>query len=244
MRKRGVMSFIIVSALIPFIFTGCAKREEAKEEPKEEKVVREEAIKLTTSMPAKREVSQPAERQVPSGKPITEEMVLFSFEHGPDGWEVPDWALEKDDHVAENVEISKEVASEEDFSLRMNCDFPGGMWTAAVAEIEQYFDFSPYREIAVDVYVPKETPLGLRGKIILTVGEDWKFTEMSRSIPLVPGEWVTIRANIEPGSYDWKRRVPDESFRQDVRKIVMRIESNRRPVYKGPVYIDNMRLGK
>jgi len=47
-----------------------------------------------------------------------------------------------------------------------------------------------------------------------------------------------------PGSYDWKRTVPDESFRADVRKIVVRIESNRRPIYKGPVYIDNVKIGK
>ncbi|MFH1552340.1 MAG: hypothetical protein ABID83_01705, partial [Candidatus Omnitrophota bacterium] len=72
---------------------------------------------------------------------------------------------------------------------------------------------------------------------------NWKFVEMSRSVPLIPGEWVTITANIEPGSYDWKRIVPDETFAGDVRKIAIRIESNNKPAYTGPIYIDNVRAG-
>ena len=227
--RREIVSFIIVTALISFVVTGCAK----EKEPKEEKIVTK-----------KEKEPAPAKQPVPSDKPIVEERVLFSFERDTAGWEIPYWAMEKDDHVAESIEISKDAASEGNSSLKMNCDFPGQRWTAALAELEQFLDFGPYREIAVDIYIPKDAPLGLRGKIILTVGEDWKFTEMTRAIPLVPGEWVTIRASLESGNYDWKRIVPDESFRQDIRKIVVRVESNNRPVYKGPVYIDNVRIGK
>jgi hypothetical protein len=67
---------------------------------------------------------------------------------------------------------------------------------------------------------------------------------MSRSVPLVPGQWVTVSGSLEDGSMDWKRAEVNSAFRSDVRKIVVRIESNKRPVYSGPVYIDNIRLGK
>lgn len=80
--------------------------------------------------------------------------------------------------------------------------------------------------------------------MVLTVGDNWKFVEMSRSVPLIPGKWAVISANIEPGSYDWKRIVPDEKFAEDVRKIAIRIESNRKPKYSGPIYIDSVRCGK
>lgn len=258
MKKRYLYLILCFVAILVLPSFGCAKKEEANKqatatvEPVQGQAVAQTSNTLapTTTTPA---VSQPAETTAdetaqtvatPSEKPITEERVLFSFENDLQGWEIPEWALDKEDHVATGIELSDEYASEGKFSMKINCAFPGGIWSAAVVELEQYLDFSPYRQIAVDIYIPKDVPQGLRAKIILTVGESWAFTEMNRSIPLVPGEWVTIVGNIEPGSFDWKRTNPDETFRQDVRKIVFRIESNRKPVYSGPIYIDNVRLGK
>lgn len=171
-----------------------------------------------------------------------DEKVIFGFEKNTQGWEIPEWALEQQDHVAKTLDISKDAAKEGESSLKVMVDFPGKMWTAAVIEDFEYFDWTPYKEVACDIYVPKEAPAGMKAKIILTVGENWKFTEMSRSIPLVPGEWVTISANLLSGSEDWKRTVVDETFRQDVRKIAIRVESNKQPVYNGPIYIDNFRV--
>jgi len=173
-----------------------------------------------------------------------EEKVLFSFEKDTQNWEVPEWVLEQQDYVAKSVSVSKDVAKDGASSLMLTADFPGKVWTAALVETSEYFDWTPYNEIACDLYLPKDAPTGLKAKIILTVGDDWKFTEMSRSIALVPGEWVTISANIRPGSEDWKKTVVDESFRQDVRKLAIRIECNRQPVYNGPIYIDNIRVVK
>ena len=67
---------------------------------------------------------------------------------------------------------------------------------------------------------------------------------MSRSAPLIPGEWTTLTANVEPGSYDWKRVVPDEEFAEDIRKVAIRIEANRKPQYSGTINIDNIRVGR
>ena len=168
--------------------------------------------------------------------------MLFSFENSTQGWEIPDWALEKDDYVAEEVKVSKTYASDGKGSLELNADFLGGAWTAAFIETVEYFDWTPYSAISVDMYLPTTAPAGLKAKIILTQGEDWAWREMSRSVNLEPGVWTTIKADVKAGSTDWKRINPNDSFRQDVRKFGLRIHSNLRPTYKGPIYIDNIKL--
>lgn len=173
-----------------------------------------------------------------------EDKVIFSFEKDPQGWEIPEWAIEQEDYVAKNIEVCGDVAKDGKKSLKIAANFPGKTWTAALVEDFEYFDWTPYKAIAVDIYIPQNAPVGLKAKIILTVGESWKFTEMSRSVPLVPGEWVTVSANLLPGSEGWKRTVVDDNFRKDIRKIAVRVESNKKPVYSGPIYIDNVRLEK
>ncbi len=173
-----------------------------------------------------------------------EEKILFSFEKDAQGWEIPEWALEQEDYVAKTVEVSKDFAKDGAQSLKVMSAFPGKVWSAALVEDFEYFDWTPYKSISADIYIPKEAPLGLKAKIILTVGENWKFTEMARSAALVPGEWVTITANLLTGSEDWKKTVVDDNFRKDVRKVSIRVESNKKPEYSGPIYIDNVRLEK
>ncbi|MBD3426396.1 MAG: hypothetical protein GF409_04090 [Candidatus Omnitrophica bacterium] len=173
-----------------------------------------------------------------------EQTVLFSFEDGLQGWEIPDWAYEKPDHVQKEISPSADFASEGAQSLKMDVEYPGGRWTGGIVEIMQYFDWTDYSKIACDIYLPKDAPLGLRAKMILTVGDSWKWVEMSRSFGLVPGQWVTLTADITPGSIDWRRIQVDESFRADIRKIDIRVESNNRPAYTGPIYIDNVRVIK
>lgn len=185
------------------------------------------------------------ETPAPSTAPITEEKIYYDFETDLGGWEVPLWASSKSDYVANIApEISKDFASHGNYSMKIMADFPGQMWSAALVEIQHYLDLSASRALMADIYIPEDAPLGLKVKLILTVGESWKFVEMNRTVPLIPGEWATISANIAPGSYDWKRIVPERSFSEDVRKIAIRIESNRKPKYAGPVYIDNIRVGK
>jgi hypothetical protein len=64
---------------------------------------------------------------------------------------------------------------------------------------------------------------------------------MNKTIPLTPGEWTVVKADLMPESRDWRRFITDD-FRADVRKIGIRIESNGKVSYKGPIYIDNVRL--
>ncbi|MFH1784645.1 MAG: hypothetical protein ABH868_07155 [bacterium] len=173
-----------------------------------------------------------------------DEEILFSFEQSKEGWEVPDWAWEKADHVAQETASSSKFASAGKASLEVKSNFPGKKWTAAYLEYVEYFDWSNYSEVAVDFYVPKDTPVGLLAKIIITVGEDWKWVEMRRPERLTPGEWVTVRADLMPGSTDWRRVQPTDEFRMDVRKLGLRVESDKKPVYEGPFYIDNVRLTK
>ncbi|MFH1552451.1 MAG: glycan-binding surface protein [Candidatus Omnitrophota bacterium] len=171
-----------------------------------------------------------------------EEIVIFSFEDGMEGWEIPDWAYEKTDYAQKGIDISDKYASNGKNSLEMQVDFVGGRWAGAITEIMQYFDWTTSSKIACDIYIPADAPMGLKAKMILTVGDSWTWCEMSRSYNLKPGEWITLTADLKPGTIDWKRTEVDDAFRQDVRKIDIRIESNNKPAYTGPVYIDNIRL--
>ncbi|MDP8299159.1 MAG: hypothetical protein P9L88_04575 [Candidatus Tantalella remota] len=173
-----------------------------------------------------------------------EETVLFSFEDGLEGWEIPDWAYEKPDHVQQEMEASNNFASAGSSSLEVQAEFPGGRWTGAIVEIMQYFDWSNYSKLACDIYLPADAPNGLKGKMILTVGDGWKWVEQSRSVMLKPGEWTTLQADLKPGSIDWRRVQVDEAFRSDIRKLDIRVDSNNKPAYTGPIYIDNIRVIK
>ncbi|MCQ9207198.1 MAG: hypothetical protein NG740_04905 [Omnitrophica bacterium] len=180
---------------------------------------------------------------VAQGNAFSDDRVLFGFEKDVEGWGIPDWAYEQDVYVGEGITSSTDVAKEGKSSMRLDTVFPGKKWAGAVVEIMEYFDWTPYSGISCDVYLPGDAPKGLKAKIILTVGDSWKWTEMSRAYKLTPGEWTSISANFKPGSEDWKRTRPTDEFRADVRKIAIRIETSNK-AYKGPVYIDNVVLGE
>jgi hypothetical protein len=174
-------------------------------------------------------------------KAHAEDKVLFGFEKDTEGWEIPDWALEKEDYVGKDAAVDTKVADEGKQSLKIDTKFPGGKWTAAYIEIQQYFDWTPYKAVSVDVYLPEGAPVGLKSKMIATIGESWNWVEMAKGTALEPGKWTTITANLLEGSTDFRAKV-DDAFRKDIRKIGVRIESNMKPVYEGPIYIDNLRL--
>lgn len=172
---------------------------------------------------------------------IAQDPILYSFEISSQGWGIPEWARLKPDHVATTVDVARNVAHSGAGSLRMMTDFSGQRWNAALVELQQGLDMSQYDSVSIDCYLPPEAPSGLTAQLILTVGENWTFTEMKRGVPLVPGEWTTVTADIRPGSADWKGTVPDTGFARDVRKVAVRVVANGPPRYAGPVYIDNMR---
>jgi len=168
------------------------------------------------------------------------ERILFGFEKGAEGWEIPDWTSAKKEYVAKSVKVSKDVSRAGKNSLKVNVKFPPTKCTEAIVEDFEYFNWAPYREILCDIYVPKDAPGGLKAKMVLTVGPKWKRTEMSHSVELKPGKWITVSADILPGSRDWNRPVIKDSFRKDVRKFAVKIESDK-AAYSGPIYIDNVR---
>ncbi|MFC1480060.1 glycan-binding surface protein [Candidatus Omnitrophota bacterium] len=231
--RMSTLSLLVVGlCVVSLSLNGCGPKQESPAK-------KDRGVEKGTESVAKTQTAP-----VPSTAPITQEKIFYDFELADlDGWEIPIWAVPKPEYVAKEVVISDEAVSSGNTSMKVTADFPGATWTAALVEIQQFLNLSAYRVIRVDVYLPKDAPVGLKAKLILTVGNNWKFVEMSRSVPLIPGEWVTITANIEPGSYDWKRIVPDETFSEDVRKIAIRIESNNKPAYTGSVYVDNVRAG-
>lgn len=171
------------------------------------------------------------------------EVILYNFEKDLQGWEIPDWALAKNDHVAKQIGISEFYASAGKYALELDSEFNGSpTWEGAYVEcLVDVTDWSPFNYLSVDIFLPKEAPHGLRARIILTVGDDWKWTEMNKTIPLAPGEWTTLKADLTANSMSWRRFI-DDSFRGDVKKLGIRIESNGKITYKGPIYIDNVKL--
>jgi hypothetical protein len=177
------------------------------------------------------------------GESYSKEMVLYSFEKDPQGWEIPDWAFGKTDHVARQIGISEFHSSEGKYSLETDVEFSGGpKWEGAYVErIIDVTDWTPFGYLSIDIFLPKNAPQGLRARVILTVGDDWKWTEGNKAYLLAPGEWTVIKLDLTPNSMSWRRFI-DDSFRSDIRKLAIRIESNGKIAYKGPVYIDNVKL--
>lgn len=178
-----------------------------------------------------------------AGNSAAREITLYSFEKDPQGWEIPDWVLKKNDNAGRQIGISEFHSSEGKYSLEVDTEFSGGpSWEAAYVEcVVDVTDWSPFSNLSLDVFIPKDAPHGLRARLVLGVGEKWLWTEMNRTTPLAPGEWTVIKADITANSMAWRRFV-DDNFRRDIRKIGVRIESNGKIAYKGPVYIDNVKL--
>jgi len=180
------------------------------------------------------------------GHVLARDIVLFDFENDPEGWEIPDWALEKPDHVAQRIVISEPIAATSGtHALEVAVIFSetAGWQGAYVERVTDITDWSQFKYLSADIYLPKAAPRGLRARFILTVGDDWKWAEMNKTIPLNPGEWTVVKADISPGSMNWRKFI-DEGFRADVRKMGVRVESNGKIPYQGPVYIDNIKLSE
>jgi hypothetical protein len=170
------------------------------------------------------------------------EFTIEDFE-GPnaDSWCIPEWSHFKEPQVSKQIGLTKEFASKGLQSLRMRVEFPGEKWTAGYVEMEEYLDLSNWSRIAVDIYLPKDAPEGLKGNFCCTYGDSWTWAEQIRNVPLVPGEWTTVEVNIADGCTDWKKVIVDNAFRADIRKLDIRIISDKKPAHSGNVYIDNVR---
>ena len=172
------------------------------------------------------------------------EIVIYGFEGSPEGWVIPDWAKTSADYVGKDLSVTTESASEGKSTLKVDAEFPGGKWTGVYVEREvEVTDWTQFSGISADIYLPPEAPKGLKARFILTVGDQWTWTEMNRGLELAPGKWTTITAKLKPGSLDWKF-FPDDQFRKNIRKLGIRVESEQATVYSGPVYIDNVRLAE
>ena len=179
----------------------------------------------------------------PAAQAQEDALVIFDFEGDVQDWAIPDWAMTSEDYKAQDLSPSVDFVSSGQGSIQILMDAPGGRWTGAYIERMMHVtDWTPFSGIAADVYLPYNAPKGMKARFILSVGEKWEWTEMNRGLDLVPEQWTTITANLKPGSLDWKF-FPDDTFRKDIRKVGIRIEADGL-AYRGPVYIDNVRLIK
>jgi len=59
-----------------------------------------------------------------SGVLSAKEITMFSFENGPQGWAIPDWAQSKEDYVGQEVRISEHYATKGERSFEVKVSFP------------------------------------------------------------------------------------------------------------------------
>ena len=191
------------------------------------------------------------------------EKVIYSFEEDFDGWAIPDWSRDKVDYVTEKVDISKSKASDGKSSLEMKVDFPKEGWYAGVVDVEGPFDWSKYKAISCDIHAPSRAMERIEARISLNVGKKWIWIEQIKPTKLERAKWTTVRADLEVGSRSWRRTemvekkdkegkfrgyvaryIPVELSEEDkknVQVLTVRVEAINSP-YKGPIYIDNIRL--
>ncbi len=179
--------------------------------------------------------------------------IQFDFENGIEGWEIPDWAAEQKDCVGLDYGVTTEKAFSGDRSMKVDTNFPGTAWTAAVIEYAKDIDLSGYSKIKARIYIPKESNnQQMFGRIILTAGP-WFFIEMKEPIQLKTGSWTTIEAKLDVsrlGELSYWKCVDANTCLLDnlkkVKRIAVRVEYNASfqsgPPYKGPVYIDDITI--
>jgi hypothetical protein len=187
---------------------------------------------------AKKTTSKVVKRSLPA------DQVLFDFEKDLQGWRIPDWAFEKKDNASLSVMPATDKVAQGKGSLKLAADFPPKMWSGAYVEIErqpgEFMDFTGFDTVQAGVYLAPDAPKKLKAELIMTVGDDWSWTEMRKAVDLIPGQWNVVSADIGDKSVTWKIPMTDD-VRSDVRKLGVRIQSNY-ITYKGMVHIDDVRL--
>ena len=183
---------------------------------------------------------------------------VFDFEDGESqGWDIPDWALEQNDQVSQDLKVTDEMAYEGEYSLELDCDFPGDLWTAAVIEFNREIDLTPYSKISARIYIPKKARADgfLQARVVFVAGPWWWIEQRHVKI-LDLGKWNEIEANLDVTEENqrshWKRKSKEGTFlknRHNIKKIIIRVEydaseKHAGPAYEGPIYIDHIVLAE
>ena len=129
-----------------------------------------------------------------------------------------------------SVAADTALASDGTTSLTLSASYTGGSWQEAGAFVqpENGADWSQYRTISMDVYVP-EGANDFLAQVYTKTGDDWTWTN-SADITLTPGDWNPVRVPL--------------SALGDVRSVHefgIKIGSST-AVYDGTFNIDNVRL--
>lgn len=179
--------------------------------------------------------------------------IEFDFEHGNQGWSIPEWTIHREDYVGKLMEISSDKFMEQNSAIKLMCDFPRKSWAAAIVEFEAKTGLEAKNVVSADIYIPgKARRCELKARIIITVGPDWKVME-GKFVHLEHGQWNKVAADFDDftlkagGGSDQNSSVSIEP--ESIKKIAIRIEREATPWnplrrYKGPVYIDNVTVGK
>ncbi|HOX05966.1 MAG TPA: hypothetical protein PK280_06160 [Planctomycetota bacterium] len=171
---------------------------------------------------------------------------LGSFEAKPTGIE-GGWRFDTDVCPPTRAAYSAEAASEGRQSLRVEAEMPGELCLVRVFD-QDTINAGDYDLLSFDLRLPAEAPRGLRAMLYL---RDRELNWYEELLPgeLRPGDWTRFTLDLREGRNGLKAaghsRPWDGYSRQRFRAVGVRIfgagEYVERP-YKGPVYLDNVRL--
>jgi len=173
--------------------------------------------------------------------------VTFDFEHGNQGWCIPDWTVGRDDYVGKLVEVTTERFLDQKSALKLECDFPRESWAAAIVEFESQKGLEAGNTIAAKIFLPKKARYAcLKARIIVTAGDAWRIME-GKAVPLVAGEWNMLAVKFS--EFNSKEASAGSSdvlvTSENIKKIAIRIERDASPWdtltrYNGAVYITDV----
>ncbi|MFH1665099.1 MAG: hypothetical protein ABIA77_03020 [Candidatus Omnitrophota bacterium] len=172
---------------------------------------------------------------------------VYNCEQDVQNWEIPDWSVWEDDYVFPVLAIDKNFSNRAELGLKLTVSFPAEEWRAGIVETEGFFDLTLYRKLVCDIYLPRSAPKGIWARIIIVSGNEYLWIEMVDPVFLTPGRRTTVSGNLKYGNRAWRysgeATMMTDELKSDIRKIAIRVESDG-AAYKGPVYIDRIKLVK
>lgn len=173
----------------------------------------------------------------------------FDFEDGETGgWESPDWCADHERLLDCAVEVVPRPA--DGHALQLGFALPDLPWCASGIRFTGPADLGAYGHLSADVYLPQEIAgRVLSARFILRAGDDWSWYQLKAKTRLVPGQWVTVTAPLQPDAATLDPWGPRTAMlvteRSNVQEILLRIEvaATGEPVAgRGEILVDRVML--
>jgi hypothetical protein len=181
------------------------------------------------------------------GDQPSDPITLYGFESGIDGWSMPPWPdANHDEHGAQYAPTAVAAPGLAGMhALQVQVSIHSGKFSQAVVGVRPTSDWTPFRKVLVDVFLPASAPEGLAAHFYM-MGDSWQWRESAVHVLLRPGQWTTVEVALDGRGVegDWGKPLAD------IRKRLVNVldfglslhnEGPHWSAYTGPVYVANFR---